>query len=134
MKIDMSAAKWDTSPSQTTGEFVSIWPKGLINFSTGATSRYDLTKEDRKVLVGYIEDKNLLLFKIVDGDTPGAVRLIARQKGAVAQIRGTLERFGISFTESTVRYPIERVEGGGDAVILAAKINEGMSVKKTRKG
>lgn len=131
MKIDVDSAVWDETPTTSTDWSVTIWPKGLLNFSSGATARFGLTKEGRRVKMGYIAAQKLLLFKIVDDENEsGTIKVAARQKGAVVSARGSLDKFGVPYEGPSTRYPLIYDEEGN---ILAAQLDKGAIVTKTAK-
>ncbi|WP_243312356.1 hypothetical protein [Fundidesulfovibrio agrisoli] len=130
MKISLDAIEWDNSPPTGSSYTITIWPRGLINFSADAVNRFELKKKPF-VKLGYIRERKLLVFKFLDEQSEqGALPATERQKGIIVSARGTLDKFSVDFEGKTMRYPLEEDTDSG---LFVANLNDGIDAKRSKK-
>ena len=126
--INLDSVEWDESPTASAAYTLTIWPRGLLNFSADSVKRFDLEKYPA-VRIGLDKKRNLLVFQFLDDiNTPGAIKTARRQKGIVISAKGTLLKFGVSTEKPSRRFPLEFGETPG---VLAINLDKGVDVGRS---
>ena len=126
--INLDSVEWDESPTASAAYTLTIWPRGLLNFSEDSVKRFDLEKYPA-VRIGLDKKRNLLVFQFLDDiNTPGAIKTARRQKGIVISAKGTLLKFGVSTEKPSRRFPLEFGETPG---VLAINLDKGVDVGRS---
>lgn len=126
--INLDAVEWDEAPTASAAYTLTIWPRGLLNFSADSVKRFELDKYPA-VRIGLDKKNGMLVFQFLDDvNLPGAIKTTKRQKGLVVSAKGTLLKFGVSTDKPSKRFPLEYGETSG---VLAIDLNKGVNVGRT---
>jgi len=126
--INLDSVEWDEAPTASAAYTLTIWPRGLLNFSADSVKRFELEKYPA-VRIGLDKKHGLLVFQFLDDvNLPGAIKTAKRQKGIVVSAKGTLLKFGVSTDKPSRRYPLEYDETPG---VLAIDLSKGVNVGRS---